>query len=56
MRTPVEVVVVTDDALQLERVKLALGDLADAGGAGKIELTEGPPAVQVTLAEEQPAP
>ena len=55
MRTPVELVVVSDAAEQLAKVRLALADLRDAGGAKLIELVEAAPTVEVTLAEEQPA-
>jgi valyl-tRNA synthetase len=54
MRTPVDLVVVTNTPDFLEKVSLGLGDLKDAGGAEQVELNEGTASVAVTLAPEEP--
>jgi valyl-tRNA synthetase len=56
MRTPVDLVVITDQPSVLERISLALGDLRDAGGVEKVELValvDEAPSIAVTLAEPE---
>jgi valyl-tRNA synthetase len=54
MRTPVELVVVSDQPHELDRIARAIGDIRDAGGAASIDLVEGEASVMVTLAEPDP--
>ena len=54
MRTPVDLVVVTNTPSFLAQLSPGLGDLKDAGGAAQIDLHEGEPSVEVTLAPEEP--
>ena len=55
MRTPVEAVTVTDASGVLALIAPAAGDIADAGGlTSPLVLTDGAPAISVTLEERTP--
>jgi len=53
MRTGVDLVTVTDSAAKLELLRLATGDVKDAGGVISMDLIEGDPSIVVRLAAEE---
>jgi len=54
MRTPVTGVVVTDHALEIAKMRLAVDDILAAGGAEAIDFHEGDESIVVTLEPEAP--